>query len=52
MAIRCDTICHLSDVAVRTGRTIQWDPDKEVIVGDVEAARLLTRPSRDKWKVW
>jgi hypothetical protein len=52
MAIRCDTICHLSDVAVRTGRAIQWDPEKEEIVGDDAAAKLLRRPFRDKWKVW
>lgn len=52
MAIRCDAICHLSDIAARTGRGIQWDPEKEEIVGDDEAAKMLTRPFRDKWKVW
>jgi len=52
MAIRCDAICHLSDIAARTGRTVQWDPEKEEIVGDDEAAKMLKRPFRDKWKVW
>ena len=52
MGIRCDTICHLSNIAARTGRAIQWDPAKEEIVGDPEAEKMLTRPHRDKWKVW
>lgn len=52
MAIRCDTICQLADIAARTGRAIQWDPQQEAIIGDAEASRLLTRPFREKWKVW
>jgi hypothetical protein len=52
MGIRCDTICHLSDIAARTGRAIQWSPEKEMIVGDQDAARMLARPFRKKWKVW
>jgi predicted dehydrogenase len=52
MAIRCDTICHLSDIAARTGRVIQWNPEKERIVGDEDAAKMLMRPFRKKWKVW
>jgi len=52
MAIRCDTINHLSTVAARTGRAIQWDPKKEQITGDPQAAKMLVRPYRKKWKVW
>lgn len=52
MAIRCDAIPHLADIAARTGRVIAWNPEKEEIVGDAEAAKMLTRPARDKWKVW
>ncbi len=52
MGIRCDTICHLSTAAAVTGRAIQWDPAQEEIVGDAEAAKLITRTHRDKWKVW
>ncbi len=52
MAIRCDTICHLSDIAARTGRVINWNPEKEEIVGDDDAAKRLKRPFREKWKVW
>lgn len=52
MGIRCDVICHLSDIAVRTGRTINWDPKSEQIIGDAEANAMLRRPYRDQWKVW
>jgi len=52
MAIRCDTICHLTRAAALTGNTINWDPKTETIVGDAEASRLLSLPYREKWKVW
>jgi len=52
MAIRCDTIAHLTNVAARTGRAIHWNPKREEIIGDAQAARMLTRPYRQKWRVW
>ena len=52
MGIRCDTIAHMVNVASQTGRPINWDPKTEQIVGDVEAAKMITRPYRKKWKVW
>ncbi len=48
-AIRTDLISHLSNIAVRTGRKVRWDPAKETIVGDAEAARMLDRPLRKPW---
>ncbi len=52
MAIRCDAIAHLTNIAARTGRVIHWDPQREEIIGDPTAARLLARPYRSKWRVW
>ena len=52
MGIRCDTICHLTDIAARTGRVIEWNPEKEEITGDADATKMLSRPSREKWRVW
>lgn len=49
-AMRSDLICHLSDIAIRTGRAIVWDPVKETIVGDAEAARMMARPARPPWE--
>jgi len=50
-AVRSDTISHLSDIAIRTGRKIQWDPVKEQIVDDDQAARMLNRPLRAPWRL-
>ena len=52
MGIRCDTICHMTNVAARTGRVIKWDPKTEQIIGDEEASKMITRPYRKEWKVW
>ncbi len=48
-SVRSDIISHLSNIAVRTGRKITWNPKKEVIVGDDEAAKLCTREMRAPW---
>ncbi len=45
-AIRGDTISHMSNIAIRTGRKIKWDPVKELIINDAEASRMLDRPAR------
>jgi hypothetical protein len=48
-AVRSDIISHLCDIAVRTKRKITWDPKKEEIVGDADAAKMLHRPMRAPW---
>jgi hypothetical protein len=50
-AVRSDIISHLSDIAVRTGRKIRWDPVKETIVGDEQATRMMTRALRPPWRI-
>ena len=50
-AVQSDFISHLSDIAIRTGRKIKWDPVKETIVGDQAAARMLTRTMRPPWSL-
>ncbi len=52
MAIRCDTIPHMANIVAKTGRVINWDPKAERIVDDKAAAKLITRPYREKWKIW
>lgn len=42
---------HLSLIAMLVGRKIQWDAKKEVIIGDDDASKLLTRPYRAPWKL-
>ena len=50
-AIRSDTISHLSDICIRLGRAIRWDPKLEQILDDAEASKLLNRPMRQPWKL-
>jgi hypothetical protein len=45
-AIRSDTISHLSDIAIRTGKKITWDPASENITSDPALNAHLTRPFR------
>ncbi len=51
IAVRSDTICHLDDIAIRTGRKLHWDPEAEQFVNDPEANRMLSRPLRSPWKL-
>jgi len=50
-AVQSDFISHLSDITIRTGRKIRWDPEKETIVGDDSAARMMQRTLRAPWTV-
>jgi len=50
-AIRSDTISHLSDIAIRLGRAVRWDPAKERIIDDREATERLDRPMRKPWTI-
>ena len=52
MAIRCDTICHLTNAAALTGKAVDWDPKAEKITNNPEAQKMLSLPYREKWKVW
>jgi predicted dehydrogenase len=40
---------HLANIAMLTGRTITWDPEKEVILNDPEANDMLNRSYRTPW---
>ena len=42
---------HLGLIAMLVGRKIKWDAAREVIPGDTEASKLLTREYRGPWKL-
>ena len=42
---------HLGLISMLVGRKIKWDAEKEVILDDAEASKLLTRPYREPWKL-
>ena len=46
---RSATVCHLGNMAVRSGQSIQWDPAAEKVVDNEKVAAMLTRPYRKPW---
>jgi len=46
---RSCSACLLGDIAMRTGRKLQWDPEKEQFVNDEAANRMLSKPMRAPW---
>jgi hypothetical protein len=50
-AHRSTTLCLISDIAMRLGRKLRWDPDKEEFPGDDEANRFLARAMRAPWRL-
>ena len=50
-AVQSDLISHLGNACIRSGRTIQWDAEKETIVNDAEAMNMLDRPLRSPWQL-
>jgi predicted dehydrogenase len=45
------TVCHLGNIAWWLGRSIKWDPARQEIVGDEQAARWLDRPKRAPYRL-
>lgn len=44
-------ICHLSNIAMRLGRELKWDPTKREIIGDDQANSFLSRESRKGYEI-
>jgi predicted dehydrogenase len=49
IAHRSISVGLLGEIAMTTGQKIQWDPEKEEIIGNERASRLLNRPMRAPW---
>jgi hypothetical protein len=45
------TVAHLGNVALRTGRKIEWDAATERATGLPEADRFITYPYRKPWSL-
>src|SRR5579875_2585215 len=41
--------CILATLSQKLGRSLAYDPDKHIVVGDEEATKLLTRTYRNPW---
>lgn len=49
-AHRSSCLPLLGMISYRAGRSIRWDADKEEIIGDADASRLLSREYRAPWR--
>ncbi len=43
------TVCHVANIAIRTGRKLQWDPVAHRFVDDEGANRWISKPYRAPW---
>lgn len=50
-AHRSISIAHLGNIAMRLGRDLKWNPDKERFLNDNEANEFLHRPYRGPWSL-
>jgi hypothetical protein len=47
---RVSALCHLANIAMQLKRKFKFDPKTEQILGDAEAASMLSRPMRGPWQ--
>lgn len=50
-AIRSDICCHLTDLAIRTGKPVGWDDKRHTVTDNPEAVPLMRRAMRQPWNV-
>lgn len=48
-AHRSCSLVNLAIIAIRTGRTIRWDPVRQEVIADRQAQRLVAQPMRAPW---
>ncbi len=48
---RSCSACLLGNIAMRLGRKLKWDPDRERFVDDPEADRWISKPMRAPWRL-
>jgi len=48
---RVATLCHLGNISLRLGKSLQWDPVTEIFPADDDANRMLSRSMRSPWRL-
>ena len=51
VAHRSISVGLLGEIAMTTKQKIQWDPEKEKIINNAEASKMLMREFRSPWKI-
>jgi predicted dehydrogenase len=49
VAHRSCSVCLLGDIAMRLGKKLKWDPERERFTNDDQANRMLSKPMRSPW---
>lgn len=50
-AHRAISIAHLGNISMKLGRSVNWDPDKQLFVNDPIADRMMMRSMRAPWRI-
>jgi hypothetical protein len=50
-AVRSDLVSLLSELCVRTGQSLRWDPVQQTILDNDMARMMIRRPMRSPWGV-
>jgi len=48
---RSATIVNMGVIALRLGRNLEFDPEKQEFINDDEANKLINQPMRGEWKI-
>ena len=51
VAHRSTTVCHITNICLRLGRKLTWDPQAESFANDPGANRMMARAQRSPWTV-
>ena len=51
VAVKADTLCHISDIAIRLEQKLRWDSQRERFIGNDTANRRLVRAMRSPWQL-
>jgi len=46
---RSVTVCHLDNIAIRSGMRLRWNPQTEQFIDNAQATTWLSRPRRAPW---
>ena len=47
--VKSEIVCQQADIAIRIGQRLEWDNENEVFVGNPNANRMLSQPTRAPW---
>jgi len=51
VAVQADALCQISDIAIRLGQRLRWDPTEERFANNDTANRRLVRAMRSPWQL-